>query len=215
MKAPQVPGHLRTGAPLQWLADMPFRLDATKPHDAESGGVTKIHAEHASFVWLTLQRLGVPHADVEDLLQEVFVVVHRRLSSFDGSAKMTSWLFGICIRVAAAQRRRAYLRRERSVAELPDPSSDAQTPEESAVVKEAERRLAAVLDRMDLEERALFVMYEIDELSCETIAEMLGVPIGTVYSRLHAARKAFRAELTRVEARESSRAAARRQRGRL
>ncbi len=213
MKAPRGSGHLVPGAPLQWLADMPFRLDATKSQDAASGGVSKIHAEHASFVWLTLQRLGVSDADVEDLLQEVFVVVHRRLSSFDGSAKMTSWLFGICLRVAAAHRRRAYFRRERSVAELPDLSSGAPNPEERAVVKEAEGRLEAVLDRMDLEERALFVMYEIDELSCETIAEMLGVPIGTVYSRLHAARKAFRAELTRFEARESSHAAARRQRG--
>jgi RNA polymerase sigma-70 factor (ECF subfamily) len=193
---------------------MPFRLDATKSQDAASGGVSQIHAEHASFVWLTLQRFGVPPADVEDLLQEVFVVVHRRLSSFDGSSKMTSWLFGICIRVAAAHRRRAHFRRERCVAELPDPLSDAQTPEERAVLKEAEGRLEAVLDRMDLEERAIFVMYEIDELSCETIAEILGVPVGTVYSRLHAARKAFRAELTRFEAREASRAAARRQRGR-
>jgi RNA polymerase sigma-70 factor (ECF subfamily) len=213
VKAPRVPLHLPPGAPLQWLADMPFRLAATKPQDAASGGVNKIHAEHASFVWLTLQRVGVPPADIEDLLQEVFVVVHRRLSSFDGSAKMTSWLFGICIRVAASHRRRAYFRREHTVAELPDSSSGEQTPEDRAVVREAERRLSTVLDQMDLEARALFVMYEIDELTCETIAEMLGIPLGTVYSRLHAARKAFRTELTRFKARESMRAALRRRGG--
>src|SRR5687767_5495136 len=73
-------------------------------------GVKEIHHAHADFVWLTLQRLGVRASDLEDALQEVFVVVHRRLSSYDRRAKLSSWLFGISLRVAAQFRRRAHVR---------------------------------------------------------------------------------------------------------
>jgi RNA polymerase sigma-70 factor (ECF subfamily) len=165
--------------------------------------VLTIHRTHAEFVWLSLQRLGVREADIEDLLQEVFVVVHRRLSSFDGSSRMTTWLFGICIRIAAAYRRRAYRRLEQSVAEVPEAATtDDANPEQNAASGQARARLAAVLDAM--EKRALFVMFELDEMRCEDIAELLGVPLGTVYSRLHGARKAFEQALHRMEAREAS-----------
>jgi len=164
-----------------------------------------IHAEHADFVWLTLQRLGVREADVEDLLQEVFVVVHRRLDTFDGArSRVTTWLYGICVRVASGHRRLAFHRREQ-LGDVPDAPDRAATPEEAVVAQQAQARLRAVLDAMDLERRALFVMFEIDELPCEAIAEILGVPVGTVYSRLHAARKEFEAALRRVEARSGPR----------
>jgi len=173
--------------------------------------VCAIHEAHAGFVWLTLQRLGIRDADVEDMLQEVFVVVHRKLQTFDGTSRMTTWLFGICMRVASAYRRRAYVRRERAVADVPESASDAgRGPEEVAEQRQAQARLAAVLDEMDLEKRAVFVMFEIDEIPCEEIATIMGVPVGTVHSRLFTARKAFRASLARLEAREASAARMRR-----
>jgi RNA polymerase sigma-70 factor, ECF subfamily len=186
---------------------MPLVFDFTKAEkDASSLDVSRVHSEHADFVWLTLQRMGVRDADIEDLLQEVFVVVHRRLRTYDGSARMTTWLFGICLRVAAAYRRRAYFRRERPTAEVPERPTDEETsPEARAQVRQARERLLAVIDSMELEERALFVMFELDEVPCEQIAEMLGVPIGTVYSRLHAARRSFQKALTRLAAREAAR----------
>jgi RNA polymerase sigma-70 factor (ECF subfamily) len=188
---------------------MPVRLDVTQVYaEADSLDLSTIHAEHADFVWLTLQRMGVRDADVEDLLQEVFVVVHRRLHTFDDSARMTTWLFGICLRVAAGYRRRAHFRMERVTGEVPEQATaDEGSPESEAAAGEARARLGAVLDGMELEERALFVMFEIDEVSCEKIAEMLGVPVGTVYSRLHAARKSFQKALARFEAREATRGA--------
>jgi RNA polymerase sigma-70 factor (ECF subfamily) len=191
---------------------MPLRLDATEhPRTAERLDLVSIHEAHAGFVWLSLQRLGVADADVEDLLQEVFVVVHRRLSSFDRSSRITTWLFGICLRVAAAYRRRAFRRRERAVADVPEePAPDDANPEQAAVARQARARLGAALDLMDLEKRALFVMFEIDEVPCEAIAEMLSIPLGTVYSRLHAARKDFDRALARLEAREAARLVARR-----
>ncbi|MEI8259466.1 MAG: sigma-70 family RNA polymerase sigma factor [Deltaproteobacteria bacterium] len=70
-----------------------------------------VYTEHAEFVWKGLFRLGVRESDLEDMVQEVFMVVHRRISSFDGSSRMTTWLFGIAMRVAAGYHRRAHRRR--------------------------------------------------------------------------------------------------------
>jgi RNA polymerase sigma-70 factor (ECF subfamily) len=166
--------------------------------------VTEIHDEHADFVWASLQRLGVLDDDLEDVLQEVFVVVHRRLSTFDGTSLMTTWLFGICIRVVTAYRRRAYRRRERPVPAMPfEPESAPRDgPDARHDAVQAQAVLSALLDELDLDKRAVFVMFEIEEMPCDQIAQTLGVPTGTVYSRLHAARKMFEAALARHHARE-------------
>ncbi len=176
--------------------------DATEPLVE----VSRVYELHAPFVWTSLQRLGVRDADVEDVLQEVFVVVHQKIATFDGSSKITTWLFGICLRVAAAYRRRGFRRLETCVEEPPEPAPRAgDTPEEDLASAQAKKRLEALLDELDLEKRAVFVMFEIDELSCEEIAQIVGVPVGTVYSRLHAARKEFQKALARMHARDARR----------
>ncbi len=165
--------------------------------------VASLHAAHADFVWATLQRFGVRDADLEDALQEVFIVVHRRLDSYDGTSKVTTWLFGIAMRVAAAFRRKAHVRRERTMDEVPegdDADCNTLSPEEAASRREAHVTLMAILDTLDLERRAVFVMFEIEELSCEEIATIVGIPVGTVYSRLHKARKEFAAALEKRRA---------------
>ena len=152
--------------------------------------IRTIYEKHGRFVWLSLQRLGVRHADLDDLAHDVFVVAHRRLDSFDGSSRMTTWLFGICMRVAAN-----YRRRRQNSFEIPTGVKDDNRPATVVPVDELlvlrERRLLAetVLAQLVLGQRAVFVMYEIEALPCAEIAELLGLPIGTVYSRLHAARK--------------------------
>ena len=75
--------------------------------------VRQIFDEHARYVWRTLRHLGVADADLEDVCQEVFVTVHRKLPEFEGRSKLRTWLYGICLRVASDYRRRAYVRRER------------------------------------------------------------------------------------------------------
>jgi RNA polymerase sigma-70 factor, ECF subfamily len=190
------------------MGEMPLSLEA---REASRLDVLSVHEEHADFVWRTLQRMGVRDPDVEDQLQEVFVVVHQRLHTFDGSSRMTTWLFGICMRVASSYRRRAHRRREQIVADVPEGGEpDEGGPEDAAIARQARARLLAILDLMDLEKRAIFVMFELDEMPCESIAEILGVPVGTVHSRLHAARKDFQAALKRFAAREQSRRALRR-----
>jgi len=155
--------------------------------------LSAIYGERAEFVWLTLQRLGVRHADLDDLAHDVFLVAHRKLERYDGSSRVTTWLFGICLRVAANYRRRAHVRLERPMggAETYERVADAVEPEEVLGLREARARLSLVLDRIDLTKRAVFVMFEVEGLSCAEIAEQLGIPVGTVYSRLHAARRAF------------------------
>lgn len=157
-----------------------------------------VYAAHADFVWASLSRLGVAYDDLSDQMQEVFLVVHRRLDSFDGSSRMTTWLFGICLHVTQAWRRHRRRHPETVMEVTPEPENFAPSPEDQAVEGQGRRTLELILARLDPEKRAVFVMFELEGLGCVAIAEMLGVPVGTVYSRLHAARAAFQQELTRV-----------------
>lgn len=164
--------------------------------------VMAVHEAHADFVWRSLQRLGVRPSDVEDVFQEVFVVVHKRLHTFDGASALTTWLFGVCLRVAAAHRRRAWFRREVPTDDVAE-THEAEDERADDLLETQDRRamLAKVLDGMDLDKRAVLVMFELDELPSEEIAAILGVPVGTVWSRLSAARKQFQKILAREQAR--------------
>ena len=163
--------------------------------------VTQLHDEYADFVWRSLQRLGVQPSSLEDTLQDVFVVVHRRLDTYDASSKISTWLFGICLRVASAHRRRAYMNHEQGNLDLNEPSDDGPLadPEENAMRHEAQRRLEQGLEAMALERRAVFVMFEIEGMPATAIAEILDIPAGTVHSRLHKARAEFTAAIARQE----------------
>jgi RNA polymerase sigma-70 factor (ECF subfamily) len=169
--------------------------------------VTTVHDEHGDFVWATLQHLGVSEADLKDLFQEVFVVVHRHLATFEGRSALRTWLFGICTRVASTHRRRAYVRRERLVETTPDVPAHAVGPEEAAATRQTAARLAAILDEMDPAKRVVFVMAVVEELPQDQIAEVMGVPLGTVHSRLNAARKQFEQLVARQNARDARRTA--------
>jgi RNA polymerase sigma-70 factor (ECF subfamily) len=169
--------------------------------------VTEIAAREADFLWASLQRLGVRPDDCHDVMQHVLLTVHQRLHTYDGRAPLRAWLYGICAKHAAAHRRRAWVRRERPTQHdlMPEgaPSDElAETPEGAADRGEQRARVEAMLDELDQDKRAVLVMYEIEERSCDEIAGELGVPIGTIHSRLHAARRALRAVFDRWIARE-------------
>jgi RNA polymerase sigma-70 factor (ECF subfamily) len=163
--------------------------------------LTAIHDEYSDFVWRSLQRLGVTARNLEDALQDVFLVVHRRLGTYDGSCKISTWLFGICLRVASSYRRRAHTRYEfEDVSLEPVDQRPLADPEEHAMRREAERRLDMILDTMALERRAVFTMFEIEGMPAQAIADMLEIPLGTVHSRLHKARAEFAEALARQQA---------------
>jgi len=188
------------------------RLARVLPIRSESRlEVSAVCTEHGRFMWTTLHRLGVPPADLPDAVQDVLVVVHRRGHTFDGSCRLTTWLFAVCAKVAAAHRRRAPVRREQ-LREVVEPV-DGRDPEQVVLMRAAAARLRCVLDGLTAEQRVAFVMFEIEGFSCSEIAKQLGVPLGTVHSRLHAARKGFRASLERLKARERHQQNRRRARG--
>jgi RNA polymerase sigma-70 factor (ECF subfamily) len=166
--------------------------------------VATVHERHVDFVWKNLQRLGVRPPDLEDALQDVFVVVHRRLDSFNGSSLLTTWLFGICLRVALAYRRRSHVRRERTFIELEaELGTDAeQGPEALTIARQTRLQLERVLDSLEPQRRAVFTMFELEDMSAPVIARTLGIPLGTVYSRLSAARIDFKKALERLRKRD-------------
>jgi RNA polymerase sigma-70 factor (ECF subfamily) len=161
-----------------------------------------IVAEHGAFVWRTLRRLGVADAHVEDVAQEVFLVVHRRLADYDARSGMRAWLYGICAKKGSEHRRRAWLRRERPVADAPETSTE---PEQAAVLqrREAVARLEAILSDLDPKKRDVFVLFELEEMSLAEVAAAVGCPLQTAYSRLQSARALVQASIARLHAREA------------
>lgn len=159
-----------------------------------------VHDAYLNFVWLTLQRLGIDLADAQDATQDVFLVVHQRLHTYDSAQPIQGWLFGICRKVAASYRKRAHRRRELMCEHLPEFLDDALNPEEEFARCQGRYRIHTLLDKLDDEKRVVLVMFEIENIPCEEIAATLAIPIGTVYSRLHLARKALRAAFERLKA---------------
>jgi RNA polymerase sigma-70 factor, ECF subfamily len=139
------------------------------------------------FVFRALRGLGVPDADVDDAVQEVFVVVHRRLADFEGRSAPRTWIYGIAIRIAANHRARARTRRE-TVTDSPPEAVAPPTQLQDLVDEESRVALGKMLDELDEDKRAVFVLYELEELSMQEIAEVVQCPVQTAYSRLYAAR---------------------------
>jgi len=161
---------------------------------------------HAPFVYRILRRLGVPRADRDDLLQEVFFIVHRKLHEYDGRASFRAWLYGICVRTVSTYRRSARVRRQesREYSDVEERESEAALdPELTAESRRACAELEALLGRLDDEKRTVFVLYELEELPMVEVAQAVGCPLQTAYSRLHAARKAMRMLITRNRLGES------------
>lgn len=163
-----------------------------------------VYEENFQFVWKALRRLGVREADVPDAVQDVFIVVHRKLPEFEGRSKITTWLFGIAMRVARDRQKSAYSRRqvddESAVAECVDGGVD---PSAEVEHKQGLALLESILDSMSLEQRAVFTLFELEGLTGEAIAEALEIPLGTVYSRLRLAREIFQKASQRLRAREN------------
>jgi RNA polymerase sigma-70 factor (ECF subfamily) len=167
-----------------------------------------IYHAYATFVWRNARRLGVPASAAEDVLQEVFLVVHRRLPEFEERTSVRAWLSAILIRIV-----RAYWRTRQRTSPAPvgggpplelDRVVDARTPTplEAAERDEAVRELYAVLLSMNEERREVLVLAEIEQLTAPEIAEALGVNLNTVYWRLRTARKEFERALFRRRATE-------------
>jgi len=177
-----------TGAP---EADSP-------PRPAAPPTFERLYADHFDFVWSSMRRLGVPDELLDDAVQDVFVVVHRRLHEFEGRSSAKTWLFGIALRVARDHRRQR--RRKGGHEPLPARLADRTPgPLEQAAAHEAIRFVDEFLDTLDEDKRAVFILADLEELTAPEIAESLGIKVNTVYSRLRLARRAFEQALARQE----------------
>ncbi len=161
--------------------------------------IAAVYEEHFRYVWRCLRSLGVREASLDDALQDVFLVVQRRLPEFDGQGELRTWLYAIALRVAHKYWSRAHkdsARQTEELAESPAPSADL---EQGAEQKQRLELARAALSALDDDKRTVFVLARIEQMSAPEIAEVLGIPLNTVYSRLRAAREAFETEVRRLQ----------------
>jgi RNA polymerase sigma-70 factor (ECF subfamily) len=154
---------------------------------------------YGPYVWNSLRRLGAPTADLEDLTHDVFVQVQRRIADYDPARPVRPWLFAFAYHIASAHRRRAHRRRE----VLGEPDGEPHPgllPDEALGVQERQRLVARALGAIDIDRRAVFVLYEIDGVPMEEIGRALDIPTNTAYSRLRTARAEFASAVRRLSA---------------
>lgn len=160
-----------------------------------AGGASRVAAFDELFAALSEQVFAVclhvtgNAADADDALQETFLAVHSALAKFRGESRISTWVHRIAIRAAIRVRAR---RRPADDVHAVDPPSRAPDP---VLAGELAERVAAAMERLSAEHRVVISLFAVDELKHAEIAEILGIPEGTVWSRLHAARKALAAHL--------------------
>jgi RNA polymerase sigma-70 factor, ECF subfamily len=174
--------------------DMAAFLPERAAHGSKSGvpiarapSFDDVYVVHAAFVWRVLRGMGVSEAHVEDAMQDVFMVVHRRLAEFDGLGSLKTWLFQIAYLTACGYRRK--LRRAGDHEPFDDRvDARTRTPAEEAERRETISLVSDLLDGLDDDKRAVVVLADIEEMTAPEIAAATGTPLNTVYTRLRRAR---------------------------
>lgn len=157
-----------------------------------------LYDEHAEALWRCARAMGVAEQSVPDLLQEVFVVVHRRIGELEHGEGLRTWLTRILIRVIQQDRRSFRRKRERLDVLGDDVVDTASDVHDHVARKQASEMLMRILDAMDADRRAVFVLMEIEQMTAPEAAEALGVNLNTVYSRLRLARRDYNETLSRI-----------------
>jgi RNA polymerase sigma-70 factor (ECF subfamily) len=171
----------------------PRSPDLPAPEPPGHVEIAALYREFFLFVWRSLRRLGVRESSLDDAVQDVFLVAHRKLANFEGRSTHKVWLFAIAIRVASEHRRRdARLHLDEQAA-----ASGRAYPEPTLEARRRVELLDQLLATLDPSQREVFVMTEVEGFSAPEIAEALGVKLNTVYSRLRLARARFERALAR------------------
>lgn len=182
------------------------------PSPADSGVRTCAHAaecidqpsfeqlfrRYAPYVLHALPYLGVAESDVEDICQDVFATVYQNLGKFQGRSSIRTWIYGICLNKVLNYRRAAFRRRER----LEATSEEGVASHQLTQLEQKQTRLILqrALADLALDKREVFVLYEIEELPMSEVAQALGCPLFTAYSRLYAARRDIKNAVERLTA---------------
>ena len=181
---------------------LPMAVDCLPREEREEAGwLDRARAgDEAAYRWLLARyrarvvRLAAHvlrrEGEAEDVAQEAFLRAFRRLPSFRGEGRFSAWLFGIAIRLCLDRRRSAWWTRQVPEEAAPPPPS---SPTAAADAADTRLLVEALLDRLSPPMRAALVLREMEGLDYDEIVATLGIPVGTVRSRLHAARAHFRA----------------------
>ncbi len=179
---------------------------------SEIPALEDVYRAHFDFVWRSARALGVREGAIDDVVQEVFVIVQRRLPEFEGRSSMRTWLSGIALNVVRHHRRSAHRKSPHEFSNEPPTDVDslpaaAPSPHDVASLREGTRLLQLVLDGLDEKKREVLVLAELEEFSAPEIAEVLGIGLNTVYSRLRLAREEFARLAARYRTRDARRPA--------
>jgi RNA polymerase sigma-70 factor (ECF subfamily) len=172
------------------------RVSSTGTAQPESRDFETIYRQHYAPVWRFLRHLGVPMSDVADVTHNVFLVAHRKLGEFEGRSSLRTWLCGIAWRVGRDYLRSSAVRLEVSATDAFD--VDAPAPDDSADALRQRRQLAlalSLLAALPEDQREVFVLHELEQLTGPEIAQLMGTPVNTVRSRLKRARDTFQKRL--------------------
>ena len=162
-----------------------------------------VYRQYFDFVWSTARRLGVEPESMDDVVQEVFIVIHAKLDSLQKPEALRSFIYGVVRRTVSTHRR---AKRSRPLTGFagsvgPEAVSHSPTPLEQTEANAKLQLLAKLLDELDEPKRELFALVELEELTVPEAATLLEIPLNTAYSRLRLAREAFEAALSRHQAR--------------
>lgn len=163
----------------------------------------EVYRQYFDFVWSLVRRFGVEPEAMDDVVQEIFFVIHAKLDTLENPAALRSWIYGVVRRSVSSHRRarRTRMGAGMAVGLEADVVSDIPTPLEQTETNADLRLLGELLAELDDSKREVFAMVEVDELSVPEVAELLRIPLNTAYSRLRAARQAFASALARHRAR--------------
>jgi len=158
-----------------------------------------VYRQYFDFVWSSVRRLGVPPGALDDVVQEIFIVIHGRLHTLEKPDALRSWIYSIVRRTVSAYHRSQRAKEISGVAFAaePDVRPRPPTPFDRAEQNDKIKLLFSVLSQLDEPKREILMMAELDELTAPEIAEILGIPLNTAYSRLRAARLSFEEALAR------------------
>lgn len=173
------------------------------PLPTEVPSFKAVYREYFDFVWSSARRLGIQPSGMDDLIQEVFIVIHAKLHTVEKQQSLRSWIYGVVRRTASNHRRAGKAHADSSSG---PPAEGEALSREPTPLEQTERNaglqlLVSLMDQLDEPKREIFSLVDVEDLSVPEAAEVLGIPLNTAYSRLRVARQSFEAALARHEAR--------------
>lgn len=188
-----------------------FPPSGGEPEEGHSGSnfrvpsFAELYKNYFGFVWSCTRRLGVSNAEIDDIVQEIFIVINSRLATLQQPESLRSWIYGIARRTVSTYRRAKRAKAASTAALNAQPElqyPQIPSPQQLAELSDQARFLWTLLEKIDPAKREVFVLAEFDEMTAPEIAAAIEVPLNTIYSRLRAAKQELEEAVQRHYARK-------------